>query len=195
VVKPTIPERHSDLMANAAIGTTPHTNSLAMKEKDEATPKKENTDQKEDTTKQENSDQKEDTAEKEASDQKEDTAKQENPDQKEDTAKKEASAAKPHFSEKKINEIVQRIREKVAEHRRLQKEGILPYRKQVPITVMEIPYVMVVINRKRTVASLLMKEIREYYGKRPRQKVSVTEFSKYTGIPIEDVRDALYNLT
>jgi hypothetical protein len=177
VVKQPIPERHSDLLAIAAIGTTPHTNSFAMQEKKETNARKKATTGKKATTT------------------KEDTAKKENSDQKEDAVKKEGPNKKPHFSEKRIKEIVERIKKKVAEHRQLQSTGKLPYRKQAPITVMEISYVMVVINRKRTVASLLMKEIRAYYKKKPRQKVSVTEFSDYTGIPISDVRDALYNLT
>lgn len=177
MVKQLIPERHSDLLANAAIGTTPHTNSFAMQEKKETTPRKKVTTRKKATTT------------------KEDTAKKENSDQKEDAAKKEDTNKKPHFSEKRIKEIVERIKKEVAEHRRLQSEGKLPFRKPVPITVMEIAHIMVVIKRERGAASRLMKEMRAELGKKPRQKVSVTEFSDYTGIPISDVRDALYNLT
>lgn len=163
------------MLANAAIGTTPHTNSFSMQENNSANEKKKVTSRKKATTK------------------KEDAAK-ENSTPKEDAAKNEDTDKKPHFSEKRINQIVQRIKEKVAEHRRLQNEGKLPYRKQAAITVMEIPYIMVVINRKRGVASKLMQKMRKKLGKKPEQKVSVTEFSDYTGIPISDVRDALYNL-
>jgi hypothetical protein len=177
------------LLANAAIGTTPHTNSFAMQEKNETTAKKKVTTKKKATTK------KEDTAKKENSTPKEDTDKKEDAVPKEETTKKEDAVKKPHFSEERIKEIVQRLKKQVAEHRRLQNEGILPFYKRIPITVMEIPYVMVIINRERGTASALMKEIRAELGKRPRQKISVTEFSDYTGIPISDVRDALNNLT
>lgn len=108
---------------------------------------------------------------------------------------KKATAKKPHFTEKRINEIVQDLRKRVAEHRRLQHEGKLPMYKRIPITVMEIKYVMLVIDRKRGTASELMKKIRAELGKRPRQKVSVTEFCNYTGIPLDDVRQALNLLT
>lgn len=60
---------------------------------------------------------------------------------------------------------------------------------------MEIPYVMLVTDRKIGVASKLMKEIRAELGKKPRQRISVTEFCDHTGIPISDVRDALNHLT
>ncbi|MCS3795301.1 hypothetical protein [Niastella sp. OAS944] len=110
-------------------------------------------------------------------------------------AKEEATNVKSYFSEKRINEIVKSIRKRVAEHRRLQEEGILPMYKRIPITVMEIKYVMIVINRKRGTASAIMKEIRAALGKKPRQKVSVTEFCNHTGIPLDDVRQALNLLT
>jgi hypothetical protein len=165
------------LLAIADIGTTSHTNSFAMQEKKEATAKKKVTTRKKATTT------------------KEDTDKRENSDKKEDADKKEDTNIKPHFSEKRIKEIVERIRKEVAEHRRLQSEGKLPYRKPAPITVIEISHIMLIIKRERGAASRVMKEMRAYYGRNRRQKVSVTEFSNYTGIPISDVRDALYNLT
>jgi hypothetical protein len=132
---------------------------------------------------------------KEGSYQKEDSAKKEDPIEKEDSTPKEDSAPKPHFSAERIKEIVQRIKKRVAEHFQLQHEGKLPYYKRIPVTVMRIPHVMAVIERERGTASALMKEIRIELGKKPRQKISVTEFSKYTGIPISDVRDALNHLT
>lgn len=106
-----------------------------------------------------------------------------------------ATAKKPRFSEKRIKEITLRLKKKVAEHTRLQNEGKLPFYKRIPITVMEIKYVKLIINRERGAASTLMKEIRLELGKKPRQKVSVTEFCDYTGIPISDVRQALNLLT
>lgn len=60
---------------------------------------------------------------------------------------------------------------------------------------MEIKYVMVVISRSRNIASQVLKDVREQLGKKPRQKVSVTEFCEKTGIPLDDVRDALNLLT
>jgi benzoyl-CoA reductase/2-hydroxyglutaryl-CoA dehydratase subunit BcrC/BadD/HgdB len=165
------------LLAIAAIGTTPHTNSFAMQEKNEDTAKKKVTTRKKATTT------------------KEDTAKKEIADQKEDAAKKEDTNKKPHFSKKRIKEIVERIKKEVAEHRRLQSIGKLPYRKPAPITVIEIPEIMVIIRRERGAASRLMQKMRAYFEKKPEQMVSVTEFCDYTGIPISDVRDALYNLT
>ena len=177
MVKQTIPERHSDLLAIAVIGTTPHTNSFAMQEKKETTARKKA------------------TTGKKAATTKEDIAKKENSGQKEDAAQKENTVKKPHFSEKRIKEIVERIKKEVAEHRRLQVEGKLPYRKPAPITVMEIPDIMLIIRRERGAASRLMQKMRAYFEKKPEQMVSVTEFCDYTGIPISDVRDALYNLT
>lgn len=60
---------------------------------------------------------------------------------------------------------------------------------------MEIKYVMVVIRRSRNIASKVLQEVREELGKKPRQKVSVTEFCDKTGIPLDDVRQALNLLT
>lgn len=102
---------------------------------------------------------------------------------------------KPYFSENRIKEIVQYLQKRVTEHRRLQNEGKLPFYKRIPIVVMEIKYVMLIINRERGVASTLMRDIRLEFGKKPRQKVSVTEFCTFTGIPLQDVRDALNLLT
>lgn len=225
-------ERHSDLLANAAIGTTSHTNSFTMQEKKEsankkkaattkkASTKKEVIDKKEDPIKKEDSSQeeassvkkeatpeKEDLIEKEDSTPKDDSIKKADSTQEGDSAKKEdinneegktkkeEPVKKPHFSEKRIKEIVQRLKKEVAEFRQLQNEGKKPLYKRPPITVMEIPYVMLIIDRKRGVASKLMQEIRAELGKKPRQRITVTEFCKYTGIPISDVRDALYSLT
>jgi hypothetical protein len=138
---------------------------------------------------------KENNAKKKATTKKKDITKKEDTAPKEDTAKKEESAKKPHFSEKRIKEIVERLKKKVAEHRQLQEEGILPYCKRIPITVMEIKYVMVIIGRSRNIASKVLQKVREELGKKPRQRVSVTEFCERTGIPLDDVRQALNLLT
>jgi hypothetical protein len=161
-----------------------------------ATKKKNNITEKKDTTKKEDTTRKEEDTTKE-----EDVAKKEEPIKKDDSTpkdepiKKEEPAKKPHFSEKRIKEIVERLKKQVADFRELQDLGKKPMYKRVPITVMEIPYVMLIINRERGAASALMKEIRADRGKKPRQKVSVTEFCEYTGIPISDVREALNLLT
>lgn len=105
------------------------------------------------------------------------------------------SDKKPYFSEERINEIVKNLRAKVSEHMRKQSEGILPYFSRIPVTIMEVPHVMVVIGRTRNIAAKLLKEIRVELGKKPRQKVSVTEFCEYTNIPLHDVRQALNLLT
>jgi hypothetical protein len=135
------------------------------------------------------------TTKKEDSKKKEDSAKKEDTTKKEDPTKKEDSPKKAHFSEKRIKEITERLQKKVNEHRRLQNEGKLPFYKRIPITVMETKYVMLVINRERGTASALMSKIRAYFGKKPRQRISVTEFCDYTGIPMDDVRQALNHLT
>ena len=164
--------------------------------KEENTINNEDIAKKEDTIKKEDSISKEDSDKKEDSIKKEDSAnKEENATNNEDSTKKEEVPKKTHFSDERIKEIVQRLKKHVAEFRQLQEEGKKPYYKRIPITVMEIPYVMLVIDRKRGVASKLMKEIRIDRGKKPRQKISVTEFCNYTGIPISDVRDALNHLT
>jgi hypothetical protein len=109
--------------------------------------------------------------------------------------KKKATAKKTLLSQKRIAEITRDLRKRVSEHRQKQNEGILPFYKRIPITVMEIGHVMLIIRRTRSTAQKLMREIRLELGKKPRQKVSVTEFCNKTGIPIEDVRDALNLLT
>jgi hypothetical protein len=190
------------LLANAAIGTNNSYNSFTMQrkkgantkkkaaEKKNVIPDKKDTTRKEDTTKKE-----EDTTKKEDADKKEEPVKKEDPTSKDEPIKKEEPAKKTLLSEKRIKEIVERLRQKVAEFRRLQDEGIKPMYKRVPITVMEVPYVMLVINRSRNVASKYLQEIREALGKKPGQKVSVTEFSEKSGIPLKDVREALNVLT
>ena len=99
------------------------------------------------------------------------------------------------WRDERIKEIVQRLKKQVAEFRQLQDEGKKPFYKRIAITVMEIPYVMLVINRSRNVASKFLQNVRKDFGKKTRQKVSVTEFCEQTGIPINDVRDALNLLT
>lgn len=95
---------------------------------------------------------------------------------------------KKHFSAKRIKEIIQKLKAKLAEHMRKQSEGI-------PETVIETRHVMVVLDSKRGTTSTLMKEIRAEFGKRPTQKISVTEFCKFTSIPIDDVLQVLSFLT
>lgn len=107
------------------------------------------------------------------------------------SAKKEATVKKPLFSEKRIGEIVQDLRNRVAEHMRKQSLGILPYASRIPTVVIENWQVMEILGRKRKTAYLVMKEIREALGKKPRQKISVTEFCEHTGIPRQDVQRAL----
>lgn len=124
-----------------------------------------------------------------------DSAKEEDTSKEEDTTKKEEAAKKTYFSEKRIKEIVQRLKKKVAEFRQLQEEGIKPFFNRVPITVMEIEYVMLVINRSRNIASKVLAGVRLKLGKKPRERVSVTEFCEKTGIPLDDVRQALNLLT
>ena len=105
------------------------------------------------------------------------------------------SDKKPLLGEKRVKEITQSLKERVAEHIRQQRLGILPFFSRMPVTVMENRHVCVIISRGRGAASRLMKEIREELGKKPRQRISVTEFCKHTRIPIEDVRQALNLLT
>jgi hypothetical protein len=102
---------------------------------------------------------------------------------------------KPIFSEERIKEIVQNLRSRVAEHIRLQKAGILPFYSRIPVVVMESRHVMAVLQRERKTAYLVMKDIREKLGKKPRQKISVSEFCQETGIPYHDVQTALDLLT
>lgn len=109
--------------------------------------------------------------------------------------KKEATAEKPYFSEKRIREITQRLQDRVREHMRLQSEGKRPYCCRIPVTVMEIRHVMEVLRRSRSTAQKVMKDIREQLEKKPKQKVSVSEFCEKTGIPMRDVQRALDLLT
>lgn len=98
---------------------------------------------------------------------------------------------KPYFSAKRIKEIIQKLKAKVTKHTREPGEGIIPYYGRLPVTVMEIRHVMVILDSKRSTAFTLMKEIRSEYGKKPTQKISVTEFCKFTSTPPDDVRQVL----
>ena len=98
---------------------------------------------------------------------------------------------KPYFIAKRIKEIIQKLKTKVTGRMRKPGEGIIPYYGRLPVTVMEIRHVMLVLDSKRSTAFTLMKKIRSEYGKKPTQKISVTEFCKFTSIPIDDVRQVL----
>lgn len=98
---------------------------------------------------------------------------------------------KPLFSQKRLTEIVQSLKERIAEHIRQQKAGILPFYSRMPITIIEARHVEIIIRRGRSTAQKVMKGVREKLNKKPRQRVSISEFCKETEIPIEDVRYAL----
>ena len=105
------------------------------------------------------------------------------------------SKKKPIFSEKRIKEIIESLQKRVREHIQKQNEGKLPFFSRMPVTIMEIDHVKAVINRSRSTAQKLMKKVRDDLGKKPRAKVTVTEFCKVTNIPIQDVRQTLNLLT
>lgn len=107
-----------------------------------------------------------------------------------------ANIAEPTiYSEKKIKQLTQFLRDRVTEHMRLQGEGILPYRSRLPVTVIEIYHIMKIMNRSRSTAQRLMAKVRKKQNKKNGEYVSVTDFCKATGIPKWDVQRALDLLT
>jgi hypothetical protein len=109
--------------------------------------------------------------------------------------KKATVAEPPIYSEKKIKQLSQFLRDRVAEHMRLQSEGILPYRSRMPVVVIEIYHIMKIMNRSRSTAQRLMAKIRKKRNKKDDEYVSVEDFVKATGLPQWEVQRALDMLT
>ena len=109
--------------------------------------------------------------------------------------KKATLAEPPIYSEKKIKTLTQYLRDRIAEHMRLQREGKLPYCKRIPVTVIEIRHIMAIMDRSRSTAHRLMTKIRRKQGKKDDEYISVSDFCKATGLPEWDVQRALDLLT
>jgi hypothetical protein len=109
--------------------------------------------------------------------------------------KKKDIADTPIYSEKKIKQLTQLLRDKVAEHMRLQGEGKLPYRSRMPVIVIEIYHIMKILNRSRSTAHRIMTEVRKKVDKTNGEYISVQDFIKGTGLPERDVQRALDLLT
>ncbi|WP_207513874.1 hypothetical protein [Longitalea luteola] len=111
------------------------------------------------------------------------------------TAKNETIAKPFIFSEKLIKKYTQIMQEKVAEHMRLQREGKLPFRKRIPVSVVRTGDVMIILHLKERQAQRVMAALRESLGKTKRQYITVQEFAKQTGIDEWTVQRALDTLT
>lgn len=109
--------------------------------------------------------------------------------------KKADTAETPIYNEKKIKQLTQFLRNRVAEHMRLQGEGKLPYRKRIPVTVIEIYHIMEIMKKSRSTAYRLMKRIRKKCNKKDDEYISVGDFIYATGLPERDVQRALDLLT
>ena len=109
--------------------------------------------------------------------------------------KKANIAETPIFSEKKIKELTQLLKDSVAEHMRLQSEGKLPYRSRLPVVVIEIYHIMKILRRSRSTAQRIMTEVRMKANKMNGEYISVQDFIDGTGLPERDVQRALDLLT
>jgi len=111
------------------------------------------------------------------------------------STKKEMLTEAPIYNEQKIQQLTQYLRDRVAEHMRLQREGKLPYYKRSPVTVIEIRHIMEIMKRSRSTAQRIMAKVRKKQGKKKGEYVSVSDFCKATGLPEWDVQRALDLLT
>jgi hypothetical protein len=109
--------------------------------------------------------------------------------------KKATLVEPPIYSEKKIKQITQLLRDSVTEHMRLQSEGKRPYASRMPVTVIEIYHIMKILKRSRSTAHRVMTEVRRKQNKKKGEYVSVSDFIAATGLPERDVQRALDLLT
>jgi hypothetical protein len=109
--------------------------------------------------------------------------------------KKSSPDEGPIYSEKKIKQITQLLRDSVTEHMRLQSIGKLPYASRMPVTVIEIYHIMKILKRSRSTANRVMAKVRKKRNKKKGEYVSVSDFIAATGIPERDVQRALDLLT
>lgn len=100
------------------------------------------------------------------------------------TPKKRATKAdKPFiFSEKRIKQVTQLFKDKVAEVMREQREGKRPYFKRIPAAVVRTGDIMIIMDRKERTAQRIMANIRKKLGKKKGEYVSVKDFCRATGI-------------
>src|SRR4051812_42701832 len=109
--------------------------------------------------------------------------------------KKDNPGDGPIYSEKKIRQLTQYIRNRIAEHISLQVAGKLPFCKRMPVIRIEIRHIMEILNRSRSTASRIMAEIRVKRKKKGNEYISVEDFCAVTGLPQRDVQQALNLLT
>jgi hypothetical protein len=95
------------------------------------------------------------------------------------------------LSEKRIAEVLEHLKEEAANVRRLQAKGKLPYAKPAPITLIRTRDIMFIMNRKERQAQRIMQKLRKKLNKQKDQYISITEFCTETGIPENDVQQAL----
>ena len=101
----------------------------------------------------------------------------------------------PIYSEKKIKQLTQYLRDRVLEHQRLQSEGKLPFCSRLPVIAIEIYHIMTILKKSRSTAHRLMTRIRQERNKKEGEYVSVEDFCEVTGLPQWDVQRALDLLT
>lgn len=109
--------------------------------------------------------------------------------------KKEVIAEPFIYSEKKIKQLTQYLKDRIAEHMRLQGEGKLPYYKRIPVSIVEIRHIMEILKRSRSTAHRIMARVRKKRNKKDGEYVTVEDFSAATGIDERIVQRALDLLT
>lgn len=110
------------------------------------------------------------------------------------TSSKKAStkAASPFiFSEKRIKQLTQLFKDKVAEIMRLQSAGKLPYYKKIPKSVVHTADIMVIMDRSERTAQRIMAKVRKKLNKTLDEYISVKDFSRATGIDEWTIQRAL----
>jgi hypothetical protein len=95
------------------------------------------------------------------------------------------------YSEKIIQQLNLVIKAKVAEVRRLQHDGILPYAKKHPKMIVETSDLILILGKTERTAQRHMARIRKKLGKKKGEYVSVKDFIKVTGLDEFTVQQAL----
>lgn len=101
----------------------------------------------------------------------------------------------PIYSEKKIQRLTQLLQKKITEHIRLQVAGKLPFCKRLPVIRIEVRHIMEILDRSRSTAHRIMADIRVKRKKKVDEYISVEDFCAVTGLPKQDVQQALNLLT
>jgi len=96
--------------------------------------------------------------------------------------KNETPRKPPIFSEKRIAELTQLFKDKVAEVIRLQRAGKLPYFKKIPKVRIRIKDIMAIMGVKERQAQRIMADVRVHQEKEKGKYITVHDFHLATGI-------------